>query len=159
MNELPRIANCAYSASTFAGNEWDQLTTTGSLGCSTQSITRPPDFYNAPNNFVWTSIDQTPQQESKMQTRRIVQVFIADPNENVPLEKALLYQDEKPHLTDLTDQELFFELDIKEILLKHNEFRVTVVDKEASEGKNKDVLLESAKIRDLKMTVVSVATF
>src|ERR1051326_5789570 len=66
----------------------------------------------------------------QMSNRRIVQVFIADPNESVPLENSLLYQDEKPHLTDLTDQELFFEIDIRSILEKHNKYRVTVVNKE-----------------------------
>lgn len=94
-----------------------------------------------------------------MSNRRIVQVFIADPNDNVPLEKSILHQDEKPHLTDLTDQELFFEIDIKNALDKHNEYRVTLTDKEASKGKNNDVKLEKAKIRDLKMTVVTVAQF
>lgn len=91
-------------------------------------------------------------------TRRIVQVFIADANENIPLEKSLLYQDEKPFLTDLTDQELFFEIDIKSILDKHNEYRITVKDKDESTKDNPEYL-EKAKIRDLKMTVVNVASF
>lgn len=90
--------------------------------------------------------------------RRIVQVFIADPNENIPLEKSLLYQDGKPYLTDLTDQELFYDIDIKSILDRHNEYRVTVKDK-AESTKDNPALLEKAKIRDLKMTVVTVATF
>ena len=41
--------------------------------------------------------------------RRLVKVIIIDPNENVPLEDAVLYMGEEV-LTDLTDQELFFEL-------------------------------------------------
>jgi len=87
--------------------------------------------------------------------RRLVQVFIADPNENVPLEQSLLYRGDQK-LTDANDQELFFELDIKDILTKHNEARVKIVDKKVKE---RTEYLEPAKIRDLKMVVVTVAEF
>lgn len=88
-------------------------------------------------------------------TRRLVQVFIADPNENVPLADSLLYSGEQK-LTDATDQELFFEIDIKSILEKHNAKRVKMVDKKVKE---RTEYLEPAKIRDLKMVVVNVAGF
>jgi hypothetical protein len=88
-------------------------------------------------------------------TRRLVQVLIMDPNENVPLESCLLYRGEQK-LTDATDQELFFELDIKDILAKHNVDRVKLVDKKVKE---RTEYLEPAKIRDLKMVVVTVAEF
>lgn len=91
-------------------------------------------------------------------TRRIVQVFIADPNENVPLEKSVLYRGEQK-LTDATDTELFFEVPITDLLTKHNAVRVTLPDKEASRKAGKDILLEAVKIRDLKMVVVTVAQF
>lgn len=87
------------------------------------------------------------------QVRRIVQVFIADSNENVPLADCVLYTGEQK-LTDATDQELFFELDIKSILDKHNEKRTKVVDKKV---KDRTEYLEPAKVRDLKMVVVTVA--
>src|SRR5262249_52877373 len=88
-------------------------------------------------------------------TRRLVQVFIADPDDNVPLASALIYKGE-PKFTDLTDQELFFEVDIKSILDKHNELRVTLKNKAVKERVE---MLEPARIRDLKMTVVNIATF
>lgn len=88
--------------------------------------------------------------------RRIVQVIIADPNENVPLNKAVMYQGEQI-LTDLSDQELFFELPVKELLAKHNAERVKMLDKEASRRSGKDILLEPVKVRELKMVVVLVA--
>lgn len=90
-----------------------------------------------------------------MSARRLVQVFIADPNENIPLEQSLLYSGEQK-LTDATDQELFFEIDIKTILAAHNEKRVKIVDKKIKE---RTEYLEPAKIRDLKMVVVNVASF
>lgn len=58
-------------------------------------------------------------------------------------------------LTDATDQELFFELDMKDMLEKHNAKRVTVVDKKV---KDRTEYLEPAKVRDLKMVVVTVAS-
>lgn len=90
--------------------------------------------------------------------RRIVQVFIADPNENVPLDRSVLYTGEQK-LTDLNDTELFFEVPIKELLDTHNAFRVTCADREASKRAGKDILLDPVKIRDLRMVVVTVAQF
>lgn len=147
MNELPQIYTSTGMGQTYA------CSNAGLFSTATDTLAFKP--------FI-SALQQTPikqEENADMSNRRIVQVYIADPNENVPLEKSLLFQDEKPHLTDLTDQELFFEIDIKNILEKHNEYRVTVKDKESSEGKNNDVLLEKAKIRDLKMTVVVIAQF
>lgn len=88
-------------------------------------------------------------------TRRIVQVFIADTDENVPLDKSVLYTGTQK-LTDATDQELFFEVPIKEILDKHNAYRATLVNKKVKE---RTEYLEPVRIRDLKMVVVEVAKF
>lgn len=87
--------------------------------------------------------------------RRIVQVFIADPNENVPLSESIVYKGEQK-LTDATDQELFFEVPINDLLKAHNENRVTFRDKKVKERTEH---LEPAKIRDLKMVVVTIAEF
>ena len=83
--------------------------------------------------------------------RRLVQVFIADTNENVPLADTLLYKGEQK-LTDLTDQELFFELDIRTLLAEHNAKRTKLINKSV---KDRTEYLEPARIRDLKMTVVT----
>ena len=87
--------------------------------------------------------------------RRLVQIFIADPDENVPLDQCLLYSGEQK-LTDLTDQELFFEVDVKAVLDKHNAARVSLVNKTVKERVEH---LEPARVRDLKMTVVTIASF
>lgn len=93
-----------------------------------------------------------------MSTARIVKVFIADPNENLPLDKRVLYTgDEK--LTDLTDQELFFDVPISTILAAHNLIRAATVDKKAAEKFGRDIMLEPARIRDLRMVVVTIAQF
>jgi hypothetical protein len=93
-----------------------------------------------------------------MPNARIVKVFVADPNENLPLDKRVLYTGSE-QLTDLTDQELFFEVPISELLKKHNELRVATRDKKAGNVNNEPVMLEPARIRDLKMVVVTVASF
>jgi hypothetical protein len=103
------------------------------------------------------ALNKPNQKETPMSdpTRRLVQVFIADSDENVPLENSLLYTGGQK-LTDLTDQELFFEIDIKSILAEHNAKRVTFINKKVKERTEQ---LEPARIRDLKMVVVTVAGF
>lgn len=98
-----------------------------------------------------------PEQEQPMAApiRRIVQVFIADPDENVPLDKSLLYTGNQK-LTDATDQELYFEIDIKTILEKHNAMRKELVNKKVKE---RIEYLEPARVRDLRMSVITVASF
>src|SRR6266478_2648329 len=112
-----------------------------------QNVTnQPPIVPNMPN----------PKKEPVLMTsRRLVQVFIADPDENVPLEQSMLYSGDQK-LTDATDQELFFEIDMKSALEKHNAERIKLVNKKVKE---RTEYLEPAKIRDLKMVVVNVATF
>jgi hypothetical protein len=103
---------------------------------------------NHPNHPGWN-----PPKGNPMSARRVVQVFIADTNENIPIDKCLLFKGEEK-VTDATDQELFFELDIKTLLEKHNEMRMLVLDKKV---KDRTEFLEPAKVRDLKMVVVTVA--
>lgn len=92
-------------------------------------------------------------------TRRIVQVFIADPNDNVPLEKSVLYTGPQ-RLTDLNDTELFFEIpNLQDLIKSHNETRKVTLDREASKRSGKDIFLDPVKIRDLRMVVVTVAQF
>lgn len=87
--------------------------------------------------------------------RRLVRVYIVDPEENVPLDKCLVYKGDE-QLTDSTDEELFFEIPVKELLDKHNEKRVKM--KKEKSGR-KSEYLKKARIRDLKMVVVTVAEF
>ncbi len=106
---------------------------------------------------LWPKVDKSNKKEIIM-SKRMVQVLIADPDENVLLESSLLFKGE-PKLTDLTDTELFYEIDIKPLLDKHNEIRKATKDKPQSNKFGKDIYLEPAKIRDLKMIVVEIAKF
>ena len=98
-----------------------------------------------------------PKEEGEL-TTRLVKVFIADPDARVPLESRLLYRGEET-LTDGSDQDLFYDLDIKGLLGKHNELRKGIVDKKASEGRDKPVYLEPIKASGLRMQVVLLASF
>lgn len=89
--------------------------------------------------------------------KRIVQVFIVDTDDNLKGEGAILYQGGQK-FTDLTDQELFFELDMKKLLQQHNTDRAKVINKKESTP-DKPVYLEPIRIRDLKMVVSTLAEF
>jgi len=154
MQDTPSISNCMYASSTVdpsqlvVGNAWSRVT--GQI---------PAQFGNAQTfDQLFPQTKQEIIKHMATTNRRIVQVFIADPNENVPLEKSILYTGSQK-LTDLTDTELFFEVPMSEILKTHNEMRVQQLDKEATKRAGKDILLDPVKIRDLKMVVVTVASF
>lgn len=100
------------------------------------------------------NMSNTPKKE-----KRLIQVYIVDPHPDVPLDKSVLYSQPTPTLTDATDQELFFQIDMKQIMHDHNQVRVKVVDKEASNRFNKEVYLEPIRIRDLIMNVITIARF
>lgn len=86
---------------------------------------------------------------------RVVQVFVADPDPLLPVEHRLLYSGEVK-TTDATDEELFYETDIKAKLDAHNDVRKKTRDKSI---KDKEEFLEPIRIRDLVMTVVTLASF
>lgn len=152
VREMPTLLAAAYTSNTMSAEQafqgfGDEL---GSRRVQLNHIMNQPSVIASPQPAI--------KQEPAMSVARIIKVFIADPNENLPLEKRVLYTgDEK--LTDLTDQELFFEVPINEMLTKHNVDRVKTVDKTQAAKFGRDIFLEPAKIRDLKMVVVTVATF
>lgn len=143
--ETPTITKSAYASTSTAGNQ---------LFMDAAAQLRAAPFLNQ----ALAQQQQAAQPKEQKVAARIVKVFIADPNENIPLEKRVLYSgDEK--LTDLTDQELFFEVPIADLLGRHNDYRKTVMDKKQAEKFGRDIFLEPARIRDLKMVVVDVAQF
>lgn len=104
------------------------------------------------------ALSATKEESTIMATVRIVKVYIADTNDNLPLDRRVLYRGDE-HLTDSTDQELFYEIGVADILEKHNAERVKTTDKAQSTKFGRDIFLEPVKIRDLKMVVTTVATF
>lgn len=166
--DLPTISNYMSTSNTYVpGSNLQALGTTldntmavydngtaQGYGMADALAARGRRLSHTSHNHVATLTVPTTIMEDKV-SKRIVQVFIIDPNENVPIENSLLYSDQ-PHMTDMNDQELFFELDIKAKLEAHNAKRVKLVDKKVKE---RTEYLEPARIRDLKMVVVDVAKF
>lgn len=173
IGDIPRISDAAHSHTVYGlGNMGQPINafvgTTGGGGAGflggTAAGQAPQPLARqiiheafAGGGFAGGGMQQQPKPQSKETdvTRRLVQVFIADPNESIPLEDSLLYSGDQK-LTDLTDQELFFEIDMKGVLATHNAKRVKVVDKKVKE---RTEYLEPAKIRELRMVVVTVASF
>ena len=159
MLDIPTIASSAYGSDTraFALGAAGGLQQIGAyVGDKAQAAQANAEWNGLMKRAVAAQQNNQLQQEKpNMGARRLVKVVIVDPNENVPLEDCVLYSGSEK-LTDATDQELFFEIDIKRILDEHNAKRVKIIDKKVKERTEN---LEPAKIRDLKMVVVNVATF
>lgn len=152
--ETPQISKTVYTNNTYGSDSF-----TGLIASHGEPWKENPQeqFLRAKFN----SMENKPREKiemPKLNERRIIQVFIVDPDDKVPLESAILYEGDQ-QLTDLTDEELFFEVPIKNMLEKHNEMRLATLDKKATNKIGKDIFLEPARIRDLRMTVVDIAVF
>lgn len=155
--ETPTISSYAMNAKSYGGVQMAALMGAQNIGAFNQQAAIRPEwnqqFLQQP---AIPAAKIEPKKEQPMaNARRLVKVLIIDPDENVPLDKALLYRGEEK-FTDLTDQELFFDVDIKSVLEKHNEIRSKLRNKTVKE---REEFLEPARIRDLRMTVVCVASF
>jgi hypothetical protein len=171
VRDLPRISASNYTNATYDGSG----TATGiSQAFNAESVFPPSvtrgfgigknEIHEAQAAMFQTKqamlqIPKIPHQKPKelpaMAVRRLVKVVIVDPDERVPLDSCILHNG-KEQLTDLTDQELFFEIDIKNIIADHNFCRTKIKDKTVKE---REEFLEPVKVRDLRMVVVTVATF
>ena len=89
-------------------------------------------------------------------SRRLVEVYIVDPDRDLPVDKCLVYQGERK-ITDATDSDLFFELDMKTLLESHNQTRAKTLAYDKFTGK--EIPLKPVKVSDLRMTVVNIASF
>lgn len=164
-NNLPQISNAMHTHSVYNGMG---QATTGGMGHASglgstfhnQAMGSPFDFRGSQQEDHFIEAIRQHQQEIKETKmadpkRRLIKVIIVDPDDKVPLDKCLLYSGSEK-LTDLTDQELFFEIEIKDVLHDHNEVRKKIINKSVKE---RTEFLEPIKVRDLRMVVVTVAQF
>ena len=105
MIEMPSITTSDLTATDLTGSDFF-------VGNTAENTIKSYAQFSAKEIFAVEEKENTTTKEIETMSRRIVQVFIADPNINVPLENSLLYQGEQK-FTDLTDQELFYEIEIK----------------------------------------------
>ncbi len=176
MNELPTMTASAYKYNTLAGGGGgggggggahglgglraiNQLVATGTTLTDTTSDCRINPFNHISNNLAYFSPKQEVVDMSKSNGSsklRVVRVFLVDPDERVPVEKRVLHKTEEI-TTDATDQELFFDIPVSELLKAHNKYRETI-EWEDSEGEAKTGLKE-VRVRDLTMSVTTLAQF
>lgn len=152
-DELPTFSTSTYLANELAPNPF--------LKDKPQSALR--SFGLGHNAMCMTAGERDPNHpaykgQAPMASGRLVRVFILDNHPDVPLPRSFLHKGDEL-LTELTDQELFFELPIKTLLNSHNEKRATLKDKKLSEKSGKDIMLEPIRIKDLKMIVLEIAKF
>jgi hypothetical protein len=114
MREFPATSNVNYSNTVSSGGDW----LAGALGAGAQNALPHAGLMQFQPRHITTNTTTTTT-EQQMSTR-ILRVILADPDENLPVEKRVLFQGPEK-LTDLTDQELFFELPVQDLLAKHNE--------------------------------------
>lgn len=169
--ELPNISACTYSSAPLSIGSINQLTDAAGSGFvwptndfdvrRAEEQAKNKEFARQLDALAKVRVEKpTPIMKGNiaMPNLRIVRVFIVDRDDKLPLESRVLYSGEEK-LTDLTDQELFFEVNINEALKAHNELRSKTLNKAATEKLGKDVMLEPIRIRDLSMCVVTVASF
>lgn len=157
IRELPSIGSSSYTTSAIG------LASFGSDAIDAAGAAMPRRMSPADDKNFWaktmTNHPQMKPEEKEfpmaVNTRRLVQIVIADPDPKMPLNDSLLYKGDEM-MTDLTNEELFYELDIKGLLAAHNAKRVTVVDKTV---KDRTKNLEPTRVRELKMVVVEIAKF
>jgi hypothetical protein len=114
-------------------------------GCLTLSQLNSTGSSSASNSLLTGKAYAYAWEEHMTSARRIVQIYVVDPDEAVPVDRALLYQD-GPRLTDATDDELRYGLNLPALLEKHNAYRV-------------ESGLEPARIRDIKIEIATIAKF
>ncbi len=156
MNEMPTVMNCSLTSNAY---NFEPLTggITASPPILEYRTTAQLEELQRQMRYA-DSKTKIKKEKDMSDKRRIVKVYIVDPDPNLPIEQALIHQSEEK-FTELTDQELFFGLNINPLLEKHNDQRRKTVNKNATARGDKEIFLEPVRIRDLKMVVVDVATF
>lgn len=165
MTEMPSITSTAYTTSSVSGNQ--MLMGMAAPSAVPRDMNGPLDLKHPGGIFrgAAAAFEEAVQltkfglnQKEAQVGMRFVKIFIVDPTDDLPLAQRVLHNGAE-QLTDLTDQELFFELPIKELLDKHNATRVGTLNKKATDKAGKDVFLEPIRVRDLRMNVTLIASF
>lgn len=90
----------------------------------------------------------------QFRTRRFVEIFVSDPDPNVPIEQVLLHHDPR-FLTELNDVELTLNMGLPEIVKEWNKTRITIRDRRYMES---EVMLEPIKADELRVIIATVVT-
>ena len=98
--------------------------------------------------------------EPKM-SRRVVQLFVYDPDERVPDDCALIYVtgEDDPTVTSISDSDLWIAHgeELMSQLAEHNRFRTHHCDREESRVRGRDVFLPPITLADVVKKIVVIA--
>jgi hypothetical protein len=91
---------------------------------------------------------------------RVVRIFLVDPDERIPAERRVLFRSDEM-TTDATDQELFFDIPVNNLLREHNTTTraTTKWEEKTADGVRERTGLKEVRIRDLVMSVTTIAAF
>ena len=92
-------------------------------------------------------------------SRRIVRLFVYDPDERVSDDEALIWNTEEPFVTSVSESDLWIEFggDLMEYLGHHNDKRGETLDQEESRIRGHDVFLPPITLADVVKKVVVIA--
>lgn len=89
------------------------------------------------NVYIPTNIKE---EKSTMGNRRIVNITVIDKDSNVSIEDAILYHE--THVpTDMTDEEIWFDIKLDALIKKHNNKRFSI--KDSNEARLKPITMET----------------
>jgi len=120
------------------------------VSCSKDSVTYQ-DLLKLNNEL-------TEKDEEPMTDLRIVSIYVVDPDENLEPKDALVHIKEN-FMTDLTNEDILVDLELKEALANHNTKRIKIVDEDRSDDRGKEVMLKTVKIKDLIIKINTLQTF
>jgi hypothetical protein len=165
MNDLPAFTASAYANNTMRA---DLMTvsdnTVGHIGGSGYAQwpaeqSRRLAAYTAAQQIGGNYKQENQTVAAPKASLRVVRVFLVDPDERVPIDKRVLYRSDEM-TTDATDQELFFGIPVNDLLKDHNAMRASVEwEEKTSEGTKSKTGLKDVRIRDLIMSVTTIASF
>ena len=98
--------------------------------------------------------------ETQMTTLRTINLTLVDNNPNLKAKDKIVFQTLNfitEHNDERTIQQVLMSGDVATALDKHNEKRLSTVDKEILRNTGRDVMLEEVEIFDLQWQVVRVA--
>lgn len=159
--ELPSInaytsLSTSYSGDAFKLGNFNQLAPPrGTQSALAQALVSASDYgaLTKQREFIYYKQKELESMADKTPKARIVQVFIADSDESLPLESRLIYKGDQL-FTDMSDQDLFFDVDLKPLLVKHNELRAKTLNQN-----EEDTFLKPVRVSELKMVVSVIAEF
>ncbi len=96
--------------------------------------------YTLPGNYLIAQ----PAQAAEPQ-KRYISVWVIDQDENVPLDRSILYE-KAMFFTDKTPDEIRADIPLANLLKKHNEYRITLKGKD-------DKILKPVRLRDIQIVI------